>query len=148
VHKPGGRRVARGAGPAHRQTYVSARVVTVRSPASIGSAMGTPTGPLLAIDDLKTWFCTRDGLLLAVDGLSYQIDTGEMRGIVGESGCGKSVSALSILGLIPMPPGRIVGGSIRFRGRELVGLEETQLRGIRGNDISVIFQEPMTSLNP
>jgi peptide/nickel transport system ATP-binding protein len=91
---------------------------------------------------------TRDGLLRAVDGLSYQLDPGEMLGIVGESGCGKSVSALSILGLIPMPPGRIVGGSIRFRGRELVGLEEVQLRGVRGNDISVIFQEPMTSLNP
>jgi peptide/nickel transport system ATP-binding protein len=71
-----------------------------------------------------------------------------MLGIVGESGCGKSVGALSILGLIPMPPGRVVGGSIRFRGRELVGLAEAQLRTIRGNDISVIFQEPMTSLNP
>ena len=104
--------------------------------------------PLLVIDDLKTWFFTRDGILRAVDGLSYRLDRGEMLGIVGESGCGKSVGALSILGLIPMPPGRIVAGSIRFRGRELVGLDEPAMREIRGNDISVIFQEPMTSLNP
>ena len=107
-----------------------------------------PAEPLLAIDDLKTWFFTRDGILRAVDGLSYRLDRGEMLGIVGESGCGKSVGALSILGLIPMPPGRIVAGSIRFRGRELVGLDEPAMREIRGNDISVIFQEPMTSLNP
>ena len=104
--------------------------------------------PLLAIEDLKTFFFTRDGLLRAVDGLSYELGPGEMLGIVGESGCGKSVGALSILGLIPMPPGRIVGGSIRFRGSELVGLGEARLRAIRGNDISVIFQEPMSSLNP
>jgi peptide/nickel transport system ATP-binding protein len=117
-------------------------------PATIGSGAAAACLPLLAIDDLKTWFFTRDGVVRAVDRLTYQLDAGEMLGIVGESGCGKSVSALSILGLIPMPPGRIVGGSIRFRGRELVGLEEAQLRAIRGNDISVIFQEPMTSLNP
>jgi peptide/nickel transport system ATP-binding protein len=104
--------------------------------------------PLLVVDDLKTWFFTRDGILRAVDGLSYHLKRGETLGIVGESGCGKSVGALSILGLVPMPPGRIVGGSIRFRGRELVGLDETAMRAIRGNDISVIFQEPMTSLNP
>jgi peptide/nickel transport system ATP-binding protein len=104
--------------------------------------------PLLVVDDLKTWFFTRDGVLRAVDGLSYHLMRGETLGIVGESGCGKSVGALSILGLVPMPPGRIVGGSIRFRGRELVGLAETAMRAIRGNDISVIFQEPMTSLNP
>jgi oligopeptide/dipeptide ABC transporter ATP-binding protein len=104
--------------------------------------------PLLVIDNLKAWFFTRDGILRAVDGLSYRLDRGEMLGIVGESGCGKSVGALSILGLIPMPPGRIVAGSIRFRGRELIGLDEPAMREIRGNDISVIFQEPMTSLNP
>ncbi len=104
--------------------------------------------PLLVVDDLKTWFFTRDGILRAVDGLSYHLKRGETLGIVGESGCGKSVGALSILGLVPMPPGRIVGGSIRFRGRELVGLDETAMRAIRGNEISVIFQEPMTSLNP
>ena len=93
---------------------------------------------------MKTWFFTRDGILRAVDGLSYS--RGETLGIVGI--CGKSVGALSILGLVPMPPGRIVGGSIRFRGRELVGLDEAAMRAIRGNEISVIFQEPMTSLNP
>jgi oligopeptide/dipeptide ABC transporter ATP-binding protein len=104
--------------------------------------------PLLVVDDLQTWFFTRDGILRAVDGLSYQLSRGETLGIVGESGCGKSVGVLSILGLVPMPPGRIVGGSIRFRGRELVGLDEPAMRAIRGNEISVIFQEPMTSLNP
>ena len=105
-------------------------------------------GPLLVVDDLKTWFFTRDGIVRAVDGLSYHLHRGETLGIVGELGCGKSVGALSILGLLPMPPGRIVAGSIRFRGRELVGLAETAMRAIRGNEISVIFQEPMTSLNP
>ena len=117
-------------------------------PPTSGGGAGTVARPLLAIEDLKTFFFTRDGLLRAVDGLSYELDPGEMLGIVGESGCGKSVGALSILGLIPMPPGRIVGGSIRFRGSELVGLGEARLRAIRGNDISVIFQEPMSSLNP
>jgi peptide/nickel transport system ATP-binding protein len=106
------------------------------------------TEPLLVVDDLKTWFFTRDGIVRAVDGLSYQLRRGETLGIVGESGCGKSVGVLSILGLVPMPPGRIVGGSIKFRGRELVGLDEPAMRTIRGNEISVIFQEPMTSLNP
>jgi len=110
---------------------------------------GTETAePLLVVDDLKTWFFTRDGIIRAVDGLSYHLKRGETLGIVGESGCGKSVGALSILGLVPMPPGRIVAGSIRFRGRELVGLDEGAMRTIRGNEISVIFQEPMTSLNP
>jgi peptide/nickel transport system ATP-binding protein len=103
---------------------------------------------LLAVEDLKTWFFMRDGLLRAVDGLSFRLESGEILGVVGESGCGKSVAALSILGLIPTPPGRIVGGSIRFKGRELVGLPDAAMRGIRGNEISVIFQEPMTSLNP
>ena len=108
----------------------------------------SPAEPLLVVEDLKTWFFTRDGLLRAVDGLSYSLERGEMLGVVGESGCGKSVAALSILGLVPSPPGRIVGGSIRFRARELVGLRESAMRAIRGNEISVIFQEPMTSLNP
>jgi peptide/nickel transport system ATP-binding protein len=122
--------------------------VFLRPRSTNGNGAETISRPLLSIDGLQTWFFTRDGVARAVDGLSYEVDAGEMLGIVGESGCGKSVGALSILGLIPMPPGRIVGGSIRFRGRELVGLEEAQLRAIRGNDISVIFQEPMTSLNP
>src|SRR5437879_5173661 len=100
------------------------RVLTQMQPSAVGESGQAPAEPLLAIDDLKTWFFTRDGVVRAVDGLSYRLARGEMLGIVGESGCGKSVGALSILGLIPMPPGRIVAGSIRFRGRELVGLDE------------------------
>jgi peptide/nickel transport system ATP-binding protein len=104
--------------------------------------------PLLAIDDLKTHFYTRDGVVRAVDGVSYAVDAGETLAVVGESGCGKSVTALSILRLVPSPPGRIVGGAIRFQGADLLALSETEMRGIRGNEISMIFQEPMTSLNP
>jgi peptide/nickel transport system ATP-binding protein len=123
-------------------------VLTDQQRRDTGSSGGPPATPMLAIDGLQTWFFTRDGLVRAVDGLSYHLAPGEMLGVVGESGCGKSVAALSILGLIPTPPGRIVAGSIRFRGRELVGLNEAAMREIRGNEISVIFQEPMTSLNP
>ena len=84
----------------------------------------------------------------AVDGVSYSVRSGETLGVVGESGCGKSVTALSVLRLIATPPGRIVGGAVRFEGRNLLALTETEMEGIRGNDISMIFQEPMTSLNP
>jgi peptide/nickel transport system ATP-binding protein len=104
--------------------------------------------PLLAINDLRTWFFTRDGVVRAVDGVSFQVAPGETLAIVGESGCGKSVTALSVLRLIPSPPGRIVSGSIRFAGRDLLGLSEAAMRDVRGNEISMIFQEPMTSLNP
>ena len=104
--------------------------------------------PILDITDLKTWFFTRDGVVRAVDGVSFQILPGETLAIVGESGCGKSVTALSILRLIPSPPGRIVSGTMRFAGRDLLGLSEAQMRQVRGNEISMIFQEPMTSLNP
>ena len=121
------------------------RTLTEIEPSNVARSRTETAEPLLVVDDLKTWFFTRDGILRAVDGLSYHLKRGETLGIVGESGCGKSVGALSILGLVPMPPGRIVGGSIRFRGRELVGLDETAMRAIRGNEISVIFQEPMTS---
>ncbi|RME27521.1 MAG: ABC transporter ATP-binding protein [Deltaproteobacteria bacterium] len=103
---------------------------------------------LLEVKDLKTWFYTDDGVLRSVDGVSFEIDRGETLGVVGESGCGKSVTAMSILRLIPQPPGRIVGGQILFEGRDLVTLPIKELRKVRGNDISVIFQEPMTSLNP
>jgi peptide/nickel transport system ATP-binding protein len=103
--------------------------------------------PLLVIDDLKTHFYTRDGIVRAVDGVSYSVGAGETLAVVGESGCGKSVTSLSILRLIPQPPGRITG-SIRFQGREMLDLSDTELRRIRGNEISMIFQEPMTSLNP
>ena len=104
--------------------------------------------PLLEIEDLKTQFFTRDGVVRAVDGVSYSVGAGETLAVVGESGCGKSVTALSVLRLIPSPPGRIVAGAIRFQGRDLLALGEAEMRDIRGNEISMIFQEPMTSLNP
>ena len=104
--------------------------------------------PLLEIEDLRTYFFTRDGIVRAVDGVSLAVRRGETLGVVGESGCGKSVTSLSILRLIPEPPGRIVSGSIRFEGVDLLGLSEPEMRHIRGNEISMIFQEPMTSLNP
>src|SRR5438128_1409203 len=104
--------------------------------------------PILDIADLRTWFFTRDGVVRAVDGVSFYVIPGETLAIVGESGCGKSVTALSILRLIPSPPGRIVSGTIRFAGRELLDLSEAEMRDVRGNEVSMIFQEPMTSLNP
>jgi len=104
--------------------------------------------PLLEIDDLRTWFFTRDGVIRAVDGVSFSVMPGETLAIVGESGCGKSVTALSVLRLVPSPPGRIVSGAIRFAGRDLLALSEAEMRRVRGNEISMIFQEPMTSLNP
>jgi oligopeptide/dipeptide ABC transporter ATP-binding protein len=103
---------------------------------------------LLQVRDLKTLFYTNAGVVKAVDGVAFQVQTGETLGIVGESGCGKSVTALSILRLIPDPPGKIAGGEVMFRGRNLMDLSEAQMRNIRGNTISMIFQEPMTSLNP
>jgi peptide/nickel transport system ATP-binding protein len=104
--------------------------------------------PLLEVADLRTWFFTRDGIVRAVDGVSFHVTPGETLAIVGESGCGKSVTALSVLRLIPSPPGRVVSGKIRFAGRDLLDLSEAQMRQVRGNEISMIFQEPMTSLNP
>jgi len=106
------------------------------------------TAPLLSIEDLKTYFYTRDGVVRAVDGVSYSVRAGETLAVVGESGCGKSVTALSILRLIASPPGRIVGGAIRFQGGNLLEFSDAEMRAIRGNEISMIFQEPMTSLNP
>jgi oligopeptide/dipeptide ABC transporter ATP-binding protein len=103
---------------------------------------------LLEVDDLRTHFFTREGVVHAVDGVSFSVDTGRTLGIVGESGCGKSVTALSIIGLIPRPPARIVSGSIVFDGRDLTKLSERQLEDVRGQQISMIFQDPMTSLNP
>jgi oligopeptide/dipeptide ABC transporter ATP-binding protein len=107
-----------------------------------------PAQAVLQIEDLKTHFFTAVGVVRAVDGVSYALKSGEILGVVGESGCGKSVSALSILRLVANPPGRIVGGAIRFGGRNLLELSEPEMEKIRGNDISMIFQEPMTSLNP
>ena len=103
---------------------------------------------ILQVDDLQTHFFTAIGTVRAVDGVSYALRSGETLGVVGESGCGKSVSALSILRLVANPPGRIVGGAIRFEGRNLLELSESEMERIRGNEISMIFQEPMTSLNP
>ena len=104
--------------------------------------------PLLQLRELRTYFDTEDGTVKAVDGVNLTINRGETLGIVGESGCGKSVTAYSIMRLIPDPPGRIAGGQILFNGQDIVGLDETAMRDIRGNQISMIFQEPMTSLNP
>ena len=103
---------------------------------------------ILDVEDLKTYFFTRQGLVKAVDGVTFKLNKGETLAIVGESGCGKSITALSLLRLIPDPPGRIVNGAIRLDGRDLIGLDESEMRKVRGNDISMIFQEPMTSLNP
>src|SRR5216684_3198953 len=103
---------------------------------------------LLAVRDLKTYFFTAAGTVRAVDGVSYDVRAGETVALVGESGCGKSVSALSIMRLVATPAGRIVGGEIRFRQRDLLTLDEEAMRRIRGRDIAMIFQEPMTSLNP
>ncbi len=103
---------------------------------------------LLELEDLKTQFFTTAGTVKAVDGVSYDIEAGETVGIVGESGCGKSVSALSILRLIPDPPGKIVGGHIRFMGMDILALSDAEIRKVRGRRIAMVFQEPMTSLNP
>src|SRR5437667_8318734 len=108
--------------------------------------------PVLQIQDLKPQFFTDDGVVQAVDGVSFDLHPGETLGIVGESGCGKSVTALSIMRLVPNPPGRIVGGEILLsedgRSRDIVRLPEREVRDIRGNVVSMIFQDPMTSLNP
>jgi oligopeptide/dipeptide ABC transporter ATP-binding protein len=103
---------------------------------------------LLEVRDLKTHFFTREGVVRAVDGISFSVDRGRTLGIVGESGCGKSVTALSIMGLIPKPPAKIVGGEVLFEGRDLTKLSERQLESVRGREIAMIFQDPMTSLNP
>jgi len=102
---------------------------------------------LLEVTDLQTHFPTRDGIVKAVDGVSFGISEGEMLGLVGESGCGKSITALSIMRLVS-EPGKIVGGSVRFRGKELLEASSSEMRDLRGNDIAMIFQDPMTSLNP
>jgi peptide/nickel transport system ATP-binding protein len=104
--------------------------------------------PLLEVRSLSTQFQMDEGIVRAVENVSFKISSGEILGIVGESGCGKSVTALSILRLIPAPPGKIVDGQILFEGRDLVRLDEKQMEKVRGNEISMIFQEPMTSLNP
>lgn len=103
---------------------------------------------LLEVKNLCTYFYTDDGTARSVDNVSFDVDRGETLGLVGESGCGKSVSALSIMQLIPNPPGLIVSGQIIYNGKDLTKYSEEEMRSIRGNEISMIFQEPMTSLNP
>ena len=103
---------------------------------------------LLEVKNLKTYFYTDDGVAKAVDDVSFALDKGETLGLVGESGCGKSVTALSIMRLIAQPPGKIVSGEILFKGKDILKIPEKEMQDIRGNDIGMIFQEPMTSLNP
>ncbi|MCA9431250.1 MAG: ABC transporter ATP-binding protein, partial [Candidatus Omnitrophica bacterium] len=109
-----------------------------------------PSSPeqLLQVEDLRTSFFIKDREVRAVDGVSFDIKPGEVLGLVGESGCGKSATSLSILRLIPNPPGKIVGGRILYNGEDLLDYSEKQMRDVRGNQISMIFQEPMTALNP
>src|SRR5215510_13972233 len=102
---------------------------------------------LLEVRNLKTYFPTRAGLVRAVDGVSFHLDRGELLGLVGESGCGKSITALSVMRLIA-PPGKIAGGEILFDGKDLLKLSDSEMREMRGDDIAMIFQDPMTSLNP
>ena len=106
------------------------------------------SGAILQVEDLRTTFTTDDGVVRAVDGVSFDVRAGETVALVGESGCGKSVTALSILRLVPEPPGRIVGGHVIFQGRDLLALPSAAMRQVRGREISMVFQEPMTSLNP
>ena len=110
--------------------------------------MTTTNGHLLEVRDLRTYFDTEDGEVKAVDGISFQLRRGETLGIVGESGSGKSVTNLSIIRLIPEPPGKIVSGEVLFNGVDILGLSEAEVRKIRGRRIAMIFQDPMTSLNP
>jgi oligopeptide transport system ATP-binding protein len=105
-------------------------------------------GSLLQVKGLKTQFFTQDGVVSAVNGISYDLNEGETLGIVGESGCGKSVSVLSVMRLIPSPPGKIVGGEVMFQDRDLMKIDEEEIRQVRGNKIAMVFQDPMTSLNP
>jgi peptide/nickel transport system ATP-binding protein len=112
------------------------------------AARGETAAPLLELRDLRTYFAVDDGEFRAVDGVSFTLRAGRTLGIVGESGCGKSVTALSIMGLVPQPPGRIAGGAVLLDGIDLLRLPAAALRELRGNQMSMIFQEPMTSLNP
>ncbi len=104
--------------------------------------------PILDVANLRVEFKTRAGIARVIDNVSFKLERGKTLGIVGESGCGKSMTALSIMGLVPVPPGRMAGGSIRLRGEDLLVASESRMREVRGNEISMIFQEPMTSLNP
>jgi len=125
-------------------------MATVKAPATRGrkQAQWDGQGPLLNVENLKTQFFTQDGVVKAVDGVSFYLMPGETLGIVGESGCGKSITALSLMRLIPSPPGKIVDGKITFQGDNVLEMNDDEVRNIRGNRIAMIFQDPMTSLNP
>jgi peptide/nickel transport system ATP-binding protein len=113
------------------------------------SAIAEAAGePLLMVDDLRTYFDLRHGVVKAVDGVSFSLAPQETLAIVGESGCGKSITALSLMRLVPDPPGRIAGGSVKLAGIDLLALDEEAMRAVRGKDVAMVFQEPMTSLNP
>ena len=118
------------------------------SPAYAMTKAAEQAGTAIDVKGLQTYLFTRSGIVKAVDDVSFSLRRGETLAIVGESGCGKSMTALSIMRLVPNPPGQIVGGTITLEGRDLLQLDEAEMRDIRGNDISMIFQEPMTSLNP
>ena len=128
----------------------SEQLRTDHRPASAYAATKTSEhiGAAIDIKGLQTYLFTRSGVIKAVDDVSFSLRRGETLAVVGESGCGKSMTALSIMRLVPNPPGKIVGGTITLEGKDLLQLEESEMRDIRGNDISMIFQEPMTSLNP
>lgn len=119
-----------------------------KSESNKGRSKSVTQAPVLDVKELKTSFFSSDGEVPAVDNISFSVNKGEILGIVGESGCGKSVTSLSIMKLIPQPPGKIVGGEILLNGEDIVPASEKRMREIRGNDIAMIFQEPMTSLNP
>src|SRR5438067_6299623 len=126
------------------------QLTTDRKPASAYAATtaGENAGAVIDIKGLRTYLFTRSGIVKAVDDVSFSLRRGETLAVVGESGCGKSMTALSIMRLVPNPPGKIVGGTITIDGKDLVQVDEAEMRDIRGNEISMIFQEPMTSLNP
>src|SRR5271170_7609921 len=142
--------------PGHRHQHggvrnQSARRCAARHPRSEAARLMNQAlrqDDVLEVKGLQTVFFTNSGLFKAVDDVSFSVGRGETLAIVGESGCGKSVTALSIMRLVPDPPGRIVGGSVVLEGTDLLALDESEMRKIRGNRISMIFQEPMTSLNP
>jgi oligopeptide/dipeptide ABC transporter ATP-binding protein len=137
----------RGLSPFRCRRSRSLRTQTERLPAK-GNVPVACMGDLIQVRNLRTSFFTPEGELRAIDGVSFEIAEGKTLGLVGESGCGKSVTSLSIMRLIPSPPGKIVAGEILYKGRDLLKLDNEEMRKIRGNEISMIFQEPMTSLNP
>src|SRR5438105_1306435 len=132
----------------HLKTNSDQVVDRTESPAYAMTKVAEQAGTAIDIKGLQTYLFTRSGIVKAVDDVSFSLRRGETLAIVGESGCGKSMTALSIMRLVPNPPGKIVGGTIMLEGRDLLKRGEAQMRDIRGNDISMIFQEPMTSLNP